>query len=155
MKRCRLCAEDIQDAAIVCKHCGRELMATIRRILAASIAVLAIATATYAQPTGLNTGNDLLRMCRGAVDPSVVSTSEAGYDAIFCMGFVHGLEEAHTLISSIQPGAKLFCIPAGVTLNQLVRVIVKYLQDRPEDLHDRGVLLAVGALARAFPCPAK
>jgi hypothetical protein len=33
MKRCPFCAEEIHDAAIVCKHCGRPVVGDTRPML--------------------------------------------------------------------------------------------------------------------------
>jgi Rap1a immunity proteins len=44
------------------------------------------------------------------------------------------------------------CAPDGWTLQQSVRVIVKYIEDRPARMHEPFVRLAGEALRAAWPC---
>lgn len=44
------------------------------------------------------------------------------------------------------------CIPTGTTNEQHLRVIVKYLRDHPEKLHEPAGSLSLEALKAAFPC---
>jgi hypothetical protein len=47
----------------------------------------------------------------------------------------------------------LFCTPeSGITNDQAARVVVKYLREHPERLHEKESLLAMAAFAEAFPC---
>jgi len=49
----------------------------------------------------------------------------------------------------------LICIPDGkVPVAQLARIVVKWLRDHPERLHEPKSVLALEALSGAFPCTA-
>src|SRR5262245_66023343 len=58
-----------------------------------------------------------------------------------CFGLVEGLQYT---------GA--FCVPSGVTNNQAVTVVVKYIEARPERMHESFGMLALEALTAAWPC---
>jgi hypothetical protein len=44
------------------------------------------------------------------------------------------------------------CVPGAATIGQLVHVVVKYLKDHSEKLHDFASILLSDALSAAFPC---
>ena len=45
------------------------------------------------------------------------------------------------------------CIPNEVSLQQMARLLVKWLRDHPEKLHEYHAGLTLNALHAAFPCP--
>ncbi len=48
--------------------------------------------------------------------------------------------------------ASRFCPPVSASINQTKKVVLKYIEDRPERLHEPFVFLAVEALRKAWPC---
>jgi hypothetical protein len=48
--------------------------------------------------------------------------------------------------------ASRFCPADGATISQTKKVVIKYIEDRPERLHEAFLLLAVEALRKAWPC---
>ena len=90
-------------------------------------------------------GISLLKECQKAV--KLVADDYATYADVSyissCTGFIHGLMAVPNTI---------FCIPVNVSTNQVIRVLVTYLLEHPEDLHLAKGELALDALADAFPC---
>ena len=68
-------------------------------------------------------------------------TSAASYSAGYCLGFIKGVD------SEIET-----CEGDNVTLGQLVKVTVKYMDDHPEELDQIAATVVRRALIRAFPC---
>jgi hypothetical protein len=89
-----------------------------------------------------SSGNDLLTKCRN-FEKEKGSIQEA-YDTGFCHAYIRGVADA---IKNI-----VMCTPSGVTYEQIWRVVIKYLQNHPEELHLSPNFLIQKALEKAFPC---
>jgi len=61
-----------------------------------------------------------------------------------CYGLIEGLSYASRALG--------FCPPADATLAQMARVIIAYIEARPERMHENLPALAVEAQRRAWPC---
>jgi hypothetical protein len=44
------------------------------------------------------------------------------------------------------------CMPEGVTMGQAIRVVVAYIDQRPERMHERFETLAIEVLQQSWPC---
>jgi Rap1a immunity proteins len=113
--------------------------------------ILAVVTlgslAACGQTADIPDGNDLLQFCQADIrfqDNSHYSgVVEEGWQRGMCLGMVSGVASMLTLC------------PEQMKYGQLVRVVVKYLQDHPEKLQLRDTTLIKQALLAAFPCQAK
>lgn len=99
-------------------------------------------------------GVDLLRVCNAIIQ------SEEGKEvsvedqllSLYWTGYLAGFNEAAVLIGT-STSLGLYCLPpAGIENDQLVRVVKKYLDEHPEDLHETARVLILLALRGAFPC---
>jgi hypothetical protein len=73
------------------------------------------------------------------LDPRSTATWKHG----LCAGFVAGVAFARKPI---------VCVPQEVTTGQLMAVVVKYIEARPERMHEPFADLALEALTAAWPC---
>jgi hypothetical protein len=110
MKRCPYCAEEIQDAAIVCKHCGRDLKfgtavvakweTEARELLRNGNTIAAIKTVREGTGLGLKEAKDLVDGWRRK-DPSAFPAQSAGKGfALGCMVVIAVLVIAYLVFRS-------------------------------------------------------
>ncbi len=101
-------------------------------------------------------GNAFLRLC-SAIDADKATGGELA-DVIGCLGFVSGFMtgvEAETGLVIAKMGnktPKMFCRPPNVEHGQVVRIVLKYIRNHPEESHQVMELIMVSALTEAFPC---
>jgi hypothetical protein len=106
-----------------------------------------------ALPAHALSGNDILQDCAEydtAKNKQSGSVQEA-YDTGSCFGYIAGAADYARDVPVI-PG---LCVklPRGATYNQIVAVVIKWLKDHPQELHQSGHFLVYRALFEAWPCP--
>ena len=94
-----------------------------------------------------NDGNEFLRICTST--PQGKSSGLLPYQ--WCIGYLTGILDAN-FIRDGDPNYIPYCSPNNLSVDQTRRIVIKYLQDRPEYLHLPSAVLIYVALGKAFPC---
>jgi hypothetical protein len=79
-------------------------------------------------------------------------TSLCAENQVVCMGYVLGATDAlaSSLVAAGRP--QVFCIPAGVTNEQVTTSIQGYLVAHPEEAGSNAGLVILAGLVAAYPC---
>ncbi|WP_154859862.1 Rap1a/Tai family immunity protein [Pseudomonas fluorescens] len=100
-------------------------------------------------------GNVLLRGCRLVVDDNDGGqfTIKQGMDFGYCIGVLEGVRVTMMLHNELLAPEYKTCFPkSGIINEQATRIIVKYLNDHPADLHKPPSFLTLLAFKDAYPC---
>ena len=135
-------------------------------ILSLMVAAFVFPTVSYGEGRlDLDTGNDLLNACEALIEgPESISNSSLQTkldwvsDSEFCYGYIRGVVEWNGYYEKwlenvlIKP---IFCIGDNqVEINQLAQIAIKYMNDHPEELNEKGITILNSAFSQAFSCAA-
>lgn len=102
-------------------------------------------------------GNDLLRLCRSAIqimdrNPQAGTTDEDLVGGGRCHGLIEGTVSTVHFMDALHEAKPTICIPGGVKTLQVMKVVVKFLEANPKflNLNESGLVLM--ATKDAFPC---
>jgi hypothetical protein len=134
-------------------------------ILAAVVLSVLGASSAWARNLSAMDGNTLLTKCHAAERMAEVSpklTNDEWAAGFFCLGFVQGVMDADQIWQTAESkalGAKarsllFYCVPKDASWPQLIRVLVKWLEDNPNKLNESGYDVINLAMSNAYPCSA-
>jgi hypothetical protein len=98
----------------------------------------------------LTSGNYYLNACKEFM--SLINGEPVNnlFKAGICAGWVNGTNGTHTYWAKRSDGP--ICTPDAVTVGQLVRIFMKYLEENPERLHENANWLYEDAMRGVYPC---
>src|SRR5262245_16926433 len=120
----------------------------MKRLLLGLAILLASLTVAQAQPaTDDTSANSVFLGCKSYAETerATVQLLQLGN---FCSGVVHGL----AYVGKALPPEVQSCVPPTSTTKQLARVVVRYIEARPQRMHEDFRNLTLEALHNSWPC---
>lgn len=142
-----------------------DALSSMKTSLFAAVVLSALGgSAGWARNLSAVDGNELLTKCHAAERMAEVSpklSNDEWAAGFFCLGFVQGVMDADNIWQSAGTkalGSKarpllLYCAPKDASWPQLIRVIVKWLEENPNKLNESGYDVINLAMSNAYPCP--
>jgi hypothetical protein len=119
-------------------------------------ALMSLSCSAYAEPNKYETGNFLFKYCKAAAytdEKDRVHNSAEWLQIGICSGIVAGISDAMGVNAHTNDNSLLCAnIPDGVERGQLTKVVVRYMETHPKELHFSLSSLAALALKDAWPC---
>jgi Rap1a immunity proteins len=113
-------------------------------VVATALALLAQQGVALAQSKDIYSANFIIRGCRSHLANDARDLLTATLDG-HCAGVVTTIYFFKTTHFGI-------CAPRGANVGQAIRVVVNYIDQRPQRMHENFMLLALEALQQAWPC---
>ena len=96
-------------------------------------------------------GKEWLSQCKGITNIQRSS----------CFSYIRGLDDMNSLFNQLEIYSKQednyysfpkICYPKGVTFGQLKKILIKWLNESPEKLHEELNFLYIMMMRETFPC---
>ncbi len=113
--------------------------------------IVALFVLAMSLPAQAITGNKILEYCKKKEVTKDSNIVDFQNDAS-CRGFIVGAVDGMHYFNLYLNLQNKFCFPKGVTSGQIRKVVVKYLEDNPQRLHEYYVPIIFSAMKEAFPC---
>jgi hypothetical protein len=123
-------------------------MANIKSLV---LIVAIVGLSAPATSEDLNSADFFSKGCRAFASDESPTTADRAFQARLCAGQLYTLR----YMSPHFEGSYEACIPLAVRAQQLAKVTVAYLDNNPSRLHEPFLVVAIDALAHAWPCPSK
>jgi Rap1a immunity proteins len=120
----------------------------MRTVIAVVVLLMFCAGVRAQPPTEDTSANSVFLGCKAFVEDRTPN-AQLNAGANFCSGVVHGLASVGKYLS---PPEWQSCVPAASDARQLARVVISYIEARPQRMHEDFRRLTLEAFHSAWPC---